>query len=114
MIDIEIAWADPKMGRTAAGESLALRTWGKDRWTVIKRRVASLAAAPTLADMRGVPGRFHQLTGDHAHQFALTINANERLVFESDHNPLPTLPDGGVDLAAVTRIRIIELVDYHA
>ena len=114
MGDIEIAWADPKMGRTAARESLALRTWGKDRWTVIKRRVASLAAAPALADMRGVPGRFHQLTGDRAYQFALTINASERLVFEPDHSPLPTLPDGGVDLAAVTRIRIIEVVDYHA
>lgn len=114
MGDIEIAWTDPKMGRTAARESLALRTWGKDRWNVIRRRLASLAAAPTLADMRGVPGRFHQLAGDRAHQFALRINANERLVLEPDHNPLPALPAGGVDLAAVTRIRIIEVVDYHA
>jgi proteic killer suppression protein len=30
-----------------------------------------------------------------------------------DHDPVPRLPDGGVDEAAVTKIRFIEVTDYH-
>jgi proteic killer suppression protein len=36
-----------------------------------------------------------------------------RLVFEPDHDPIPTLEDGGIDQSAVTRIKILEVVDYH-
>ena len=94
-------------------DSLALRAWGSARWSIIRRRLASLRAAPTLHDIRGVPGRCHALTGDRAGQLAMTISRNERLVFEPDHLPVPQLEDGGLDWNRVTRIRVIGLVDYH-
>jgi proteic killer suppression protein len=63
--------------------------------------------------MDGVPGRCHPLTGDRHGQFALQLWGPFRLVLEPDHAPLPTLVDGGLDTEAITRVRIVEVVDYH-
>jgi len=46
-------------------------------------------------------------------EFSVTLHANWRLVFRPNHNPLPQLKDGGLDLSAVTSIELIEVVDYH-
>jgi hypothetical protein len=35
------------------------------------------------------------------------------LIFEPDHDPLPVLVTGGPDVLAITRIRIIEVTNYH-
>jgi len=87
--------------------------WGPENWPRLKRRLASLAGAPTLQDMDGVPGNCHQLRADRAGQFAVDLWGSYRLVFEPDHDPLPELPDGGIDRARVTKIVIKEVVDYH-
>ena len=36
-----------------------------------------------------------------------------RLIFKPNHNPLPELEDGGLDLQAETKIILIEIVDTH-
>ena len=80
---------------------------------MLKRRLDSLTAAPTLRDMDGVPGNCHALHGDRRGQFAVSLWGSFRLIFLPDHDPLPTLADGGVDRSLVTRISIVEVVDYH-
>ena len=72
-----------------------------------------LQAAPTLADVRGTPGRLHGLTGDRAGQYALDLRGSTRLIFEPNHDPVPERQGGGVDESRVTAIRIVEVVDYH-
>jgi proteic killer suppression protein len=94
-------------------DRLGVRHWGAENWPRLKRRLASLLGAPTLRDMDGVPGNCHQLRGDRAGQFAVDLWGSFRLVFEPDHEPVPALPDGGVDRARVTAIMIKEVVDYH-
>ncbi len=79
----------------------------------MRRRVAALAAAPTLLAMEGVPGRRHQLRADRACQFAVYLWGPCRLIFVPDHGAIPYLEDGGVDLPLGTRIVIAEVVDYH-
>ncbi len=80
---------------------------------LVKRRLESLAAAPTLEDMRGVPGNCHPLIGDRAGQFAISLTGSYRLVFRPDQDPTPLLTDGGLDRQRVTRISIEGIVDYH-
>lgn len=75
--------------------------------------MASLRAAPSLADMKGVPGNCHPLTADRKGQFAVDLRGPYRLIFTPDHDPVPRLDDDGIDEAAVTRIRIEEVEDYH-
>jgi hypothetical protein len=75
--------------------------------------LASLRAAPSLADMAGAPGNCHTLGADRAGAFAVDLWGPYRLVFLPEHNPLPTLDDGGIDRTKVTHIKIEEVVDYH-
>jgi proteic killer suppression protein len=89
------------------------KRWGADHWSLLKRRLATLTAAPTLQDVEGAPGRCHQLRADRAGEFAVNLWSSYRLVFEPDHNPLPLRDDGGIDRARVTKIVIKEVVDYH-
>jgi proteic killer suppression protein len=37
----------------------------------------------------------------------------KRLIFEPDHETKPTKPDGGLDWQKVTRVLVLEIVDYH-
>jgi toxin HigB-1 len=63
--------------------------------------------------MHTLPGKCHALSGDRAGEFAVGLWGSYRLIFAPDHDPLPRLPDGGIDTAHVTSIVIREVVDYH-
>ena len=73
----------------------------------------ALLGAPTLADMDGTPGNCHQLAANRSGDFAVYLWASYRLIFEPNHNPVPTLDDGGIDRTKVTHITIKEVIDYH-
>jgi toxin HigB-1 len=110
---IDISWSDHKLQKTCASDRAGQRRWGADDWKLLRRRLLSLEVAPTLRDMEGVPGKCHPLRADRAGQFAVYLWGSYRLVFVPDHDPLPTLPDGGIDRSRVTKIVIEEVVDYH-
>jgi proteic killer suppression protein len=80
----------------------------------LKLRLAVLEQADRLSDVpTDPPDRCHQLDGDWAGCFSVAITGNWRLVFEPDHDPVPSLDSGGIDRAAVLAIRILAVVDYH-
>jgi proteic killer suppression protein len=106
-------WASSKLEKACSDDRHGRREFGADNWKLLKRRLAALYAAPTLADMDGVPGSCHQLGADRSGQFAVSLLGPFRLVFEPTDNPLPRLSDGGIDKARVTKIEIKEVVDYH-
>ena len=110
---IDISWSDPKLQKSCSSDRQGRRTLGAEQWKVLQRRLVSLEAAPTLADMAGVPGNCHQLSGDRAGQFALNLRGSYRLIFEPNHDPIPCADDGGIDRSLVTRVLITEVVDYH-
>lgn len=80
---------------------------------MVKRRLAAITAAPTLKDLEGTPGRFHQLSADRRGEFSLDLSGPYRLVFEPDQNPIPLDGTGGIDRSLVTRVTIKEVVDHH-
>ena len=91
--------------RAAYGKPLAER---------LQQRLAEFQAADTLDDIsRLPPARCHELSQDRKGQLAVDLVHPKRLIFEPDHNPLPCKPDGGLDWSQVTRILVIEIIDYH-
>ena len=110
---IDVSWAERKLAKDCESDRSGVRRFGQEQWAVIRRRLAVLQAAPTLAEVRGTPGRLHPLTGNRRLQYALDLRGATRLVFEPDQEPLPELPTGGIDESRVTAVRIIEVVDYH-
>lgn len=108
-----MSWSSRKLERSCSDDRQGAKAWGPEQWKVLKRRLASLLAAPTLADMSGVPGNCHVLTSDRAGEVAIDLRGPYRLIFEPEHDPIPVLADGGIDFSAVTRIRIKEVDNYH-
>jgi proteic killer suppression protein len=112
-LTIETSWSDHKLEKKCASDRLGQREWGAEHWRLLKRRLASLRASPTLKSMEGVPGHCHQLGADRREQFAVDLWGSYRLVFVADHDPIPRLQDGGIDRSLITKVLIVEVVDYH-
>jgi toxin HigB-1 len=110
---IEVSWSSRKLEKTCSDDRQGRRNWGADNWKLLKRRLVALLAAPTLADMEGVPGNCHELTADRSGEFSVSLWGPFSLIFCPDHDPVPTLDDGGIDRKQVTQIEIKEVVDYH-
>lgn len=80
----------------------------------LQQRLAELQAAPNLEAMRSLPAvRCHELSGDRKGQLAVDLVYPKRLILVPDHDPPPTKEDGGLDWRRVTRILVVEIVDYH-
>jgi proteic killer suppression protein len=111
---MELFFKSRKLERACTTERESVRMWGAQRAQVVRRRIAQLQAAENLAVISTLPpSRLHPLAGDRAGQFAVDAVHPFRLVFEPWHDPLPTLPDGGIDKSKITEIRILDIEDYH-
>ncbi len=80
----------------------------------IKMRLKNLSDADNLSVMRSLPAAgCHELSGNRQGQLAVSVSVNFRLIFEPANEPVPVREDGGLDWNEITKIRIIEVVDYH-
>jgi toxin HigB-1 len=109
---IEITFRERRLQRRSNGDREGQKTWGRN-WPLLRRRLAQLGGAHSLAALHGVPGHCHPLKADRAGQFAVYLWGPFRLIFEPTEDPLPYLADGELDLTAVTHICILGIEDYH-
>lgn len=109
---VEIVFRGRKMQRECTSERGARRRFGQNAEPLLTR-LATLLAADHLGDLIGSPGHLHPLAGDRAGQWALSLQGPHRLIFEIADDPVPTLPDGGIDLTQVSAVRILEVAQYH-
>lgn len=111
---MEVLFQDGKLQKTCNSEKALRRTYGADMARKIQQRLSELAAATTLKDMEKVPAaRCHELRADRSGQFAVKLVEPKRLIFKPAHNPVPRLEGGNVDTRNITRILVLEIVDYH-
>jgi len=111
---MEISFCSRSLQRACNSEKGLLRRWGKQRGRTVGKRLQQMLAAPTLNVLNDLPGMdFHPLKGNRAGQFAVDAEYPFRLVFEASHNPVPKTESGSVALARVTKIRVIEVTNYH-
>ena len=111
---MKIIFQTRKFEKAANSESLGNRHWGTARAAKVRQRLVELAAANTLADMSTLPPpRCHQLTENLDERFTVDISPKERLIFEVADDPIPREPDGGIDLAQVTAIKVLRIENYH-
>jgi len=80
----------------------------------LQQRLAELRGAPDLEATKLLPAaRCHELSGDRKGQLAVDLLHPKRLILVPDHDPPPTNDDGALDWRLVTRILVVEIVDYH-
>lgn len=111
---MDISYKSKKLKRVFENEANAIKMWGTLNGRILLKRHGQLRAADSLYVFDLLPQvRCHRLGDNREGQFACDGKQPFRLVFELDHDPVPELESGGVDLKNITRIRIVEVVDYH-
>jgi proteic killer suppression protein len=111
---LTITFASHKLERLMDSETTLAQEYGPELGRRIGQRLTLLRALPNLAEGKKSPQLdLHQLTQDRDEQLVVKLTGKMRLVFEVANDPVPRLPDGGLDLKAVTEIEIIEVVNYH-
>lgn len=110
---MEISFATSKLAKLCNSEKKLKGTYGPRMAAVIQQRLMDLDAAETLASMKDLPGRCHQLTENLDGLLAVDLVHPNRLVFAPDHDPVPELTGGGVDWSKVTKIEVAGIGDYH-
>lgn len=106
-------FASAKLTKTMNDDTKLVRAYGTDIAGQVRKRLDDLSAAATLEDMKTLPGRCEELSGERKGQLSVRLGANYRLIFEPYHDPIPTKLDGGLDWTHLTTIRVIEVIDYH-
>lgn len=111
---MDITFKTAKLEKTFNSEKMLIREYGAENARYIMRRMSVLRAAPVLAEVPNRnPERCHELKGNRKGQFAVDIKDPFRIVFIPNHDSLPLRDDGGIDLARVTAITILDVEDYH-
>ena len=106
---MQVVYADKELARCAGERAYAVRKMGQRRADVYMERLNDLRGAANLDDLKDVPGRYHELTGNRAGQWACDLDHPYRLIFK------PVLNSDGnvIGLIVEQTVSILEIVDYH-
>ena len=111
---MDILYRTKKLQKTCSSWKNLTKTFGSEQAKIIGRRQDQLRAAECLADVRNLPGHWHELTADREGTLAVYLRGATRMIFEVADEPVPKLEDGGLDWSRVTCVRILEVgIDYH-
>ena len=111
---MEITFRTRKLAAIFNSARALQKEYGDRMARAVSSRMAVLEAADMLAEAgERPPLGLHQLTGDLGGSFAVNLVHPYRLILRPNHDPVPLKVDGGIDLAQVTAITIIDVVDYH-
>lgn len=70
---MDIEFINKKMHKACNSSSEMVRRWGPKMAKKLQQRLVELAAANTLADMKGMPGHCHELTANRKGRLAVNL-----------------------------------------
>lgn len=109
---MELFFDDRELERACMMEGESIRAWGDKRAAVVRRRIAQLSAAESLAILSAMPLLQFSL-GDCPGEFTVDVLHPYRLTFAPWLNPLLRSGSGELALAQVTTIRILAIKEYR-
>jgi len=110
---MKISYKSKKLERSFATDRGLIKSYGILAGK-IKQRKQQLESADNLWVISQLPAlRLHQYKGNRKGTWSIDIHKSWRILFEIEHNPIPTFEDGGVDLKAITIICIKSVEDPH-
>jgi len=108
---LDVLFKTKKLAKCCLEERVMSKALGARGSRKLKARLADLRAASDILQVHR--GRPHQLKGQFAGCIAFDLDAGRRLVVEAVAEPLPELPDGGLDWRNVVAVRVVFIGDYH-
>lgn len=111
---MDIDFKNNKLRKCCNQQKDGVKEWGEDHAKHIFLRLAELRAAENLSEISALPPtRLHSVDGIRKDCWAVDTVQPQRLLFKINQDPVPLLPDGGIDKKKVTAIKIWEVEDYH-
>lgn len=108
-----ITFADRNLRKYANDNKLAIKKMGVKQAKIYQKRLDDMATALSFGDLKFLPGRFHQLTGNRKDCWACDLDHPYRLVFEPAVNPIPKDTDGKQMLNSINSLEVLEVTNYH-
>ena len=109
---MDISFASSKLKRQCTEERLLVRTHGTQRAKLIRRRLDDVAAVETLADLKHLPGRWHELQENRKGQLSVDLDGPYRLILTPEGEG-KYKPDGGLDWTLVRAVCVHGVEDTH-
>lgn len=89
--EMEISFTNVKLAKLCNADKKLRGKYGARMADIIQQRLAELSGTETLEVMRTLPGaNCHELKQNLKGWLAVNLVHPDRLVFEPDHEPLPT------------------------
>jgi len=110
---VEISFADKKIEKLANDYWKCQKELGQIRAKLFTKRLLDLRNAQTLEDVRNLPGKYHELTGNRKGQWACDLDQPYRLIFTPHENPIPKNESGQYIWIEIKGVEVIAIVDYH-
>ena len=107
---MDITFSDKKLEKIVNNDKKLLKEFGKIRAAIIRRRLVQLDDATSLEDLRYLPGKWHELTGDRKGQY---LDQPYRLIFKPREKPIPTDEHGKYIWIGIKGVEVIEIINYH-
>ena len=109
---MEVRFATSQLQKTMSNSGALSRRCGDVGARRIRIRLSQIEAADSLADLRLLPGRWHELTGDRSGHVAADVHQPFRMILRPDE-PAPLTDGGGLDWGRIDTVIITEIADYH-
>ena len=110
---MDIKFRHKKLAKLANDPKKCKQEMGERRTNIFLKRLTDLRDAETLADVRHLPGRYHELKESRKGQWACDLDQPFRLIFCPQENPIPTNQHGQYIWFEIVGIEIVEIIDYH-
>jgi len=110
---VDVSFASRKLQKLCESEKELRKAYGNDSAKKVMRRLSDLRAAGTLEDMRNLPGRTHELTGDRDGQLAIDLAAGRRLIIAPATGWPVEKEEGAHVWTAIDAVEVLEITDYH-
>lgn len=104
---VQLAFATKQLRELCASSAKAKRELGEVVATKLQRRLADLRAGSHAVDFPA--GRPREVEEGGRKMIAVDLADGMVLLFCANHNRTPTLEDGRVDWARVTRVQILDV-----
>jgi len=108
---MKVSYGEKLAGCLAEEKPCRVR-YGSPMTQMIFRRLNQLLAAPSLETMRNLGG-CHELRGDRAGCFAVSLVQPHRLIFKPDGDPKEYMDGSTIVLKNVLSVEILDIEDYH-
>jgi toxin HigB-1 len=110
---MDISFANNHLKKCANSDSFARQKMGSVRARLYKQRLDEILASDSMEDLRHMPGRYHELTGDLKGKWACNLDQPYRIIMTPHEDPIPTDGRGCYIWAEIHGVAILEIKDYH-